>query len=297
VAAVTVAPDTERMAPTSRRRPARPRLRAFLANRLAVVAAAFLALVILAALAAPLLAPHDPTDTQLLNKFARPSGDHLFGTDGLGRDVLSRLLHATRVSMLASILSVGGALLLALPLGMVAGYFGRLVDRIVSFVVDVILSVPPLILVFAISGVLGPSLRNAVIALAVYFTPMYIRLIRTETLRIRNSQLAEAEIALGVPSGRIIVRHVLPNLAPSLVVQVALTLGTALLAEASLSFLGIGVRPPDSSWGLMLRQAYDTITTHPWQLLAPAATIALTVVSWNLLADGLRDAFGKVESA
>jgi ABC-type dipeptide/oligopeptide/nickel transport system permease subunit len=278
------------LAPRQRRR-----LRAFMKNRLAVAAAVFLLLVVALALLANVVATADPTRTDLLHRYALPNGAHLFGTDSLGRDVFSRLLFATRISMVASVASVGGALIIAAPVGLVAGYFGGKINAVVVFLVDIILSVPPLILVFATAGILGPSLQNAIVALMIYFTPMYIRLIRVETLRIRHSQLAEAEIALGVRDRSILVRHVLPNIAPSLVVQVALTLGVALLAEASLSFLGIGVVPPTASWGVMLREAFDHMTAHPGLLIAPAAAIALTVVAWNLLADGLRDALGRVE--
>jgi peptide/nickel transport system permease protein len=280
------------LAPRQRRR-----LRAFLKNKPAVVAAVFLILVVGSALFASVLASADPTKTDLLHRYAHATGAHWLGTDSLGRDVMSRLLYATRISMVASVATVAGAIIIAAPLGLVAGYFGGKINAVIVFIVDIILSVPPLILVFAIAGILGPSLQNAIIALMIYFTPMYVRLIRTETVRIRHSQLAEAEIALGVRDRAILARHVLPNIAPSLVVQLALTLGTALLAEASLSFLGIGVTPPAASWGTMLRQANDNITTHPWQVVPAAVAIALTVVSWNLLADGLRDAFGRVEGS
>jgi ABC-type dipeptide/oligopeptide/nickel transport system permease subunit len=273
----------------------RRRLGAFFRNRLAVAAGIWLLLLIVVAIFAGLLAPNDPNATDLLHTFSGPSAKHWFGTDNLGRDVLSRLIAATRISMFASVVSVGGALVIAVPLGMVAGYFSGWLDRIIGFVTDVILSIPPLILVFAIAGVLGPSLQNAVLALAVYFTPMFVRLVRTETQRIRYSQLTEAEQGIGVPHRQILMRHVLPNIAPSLVIQVALTLGTALLAEASLSFLGLGVKPPGASWGTMLRTAYDSFIIHPWQVPVPAIAIASAVLAWNLLADGIRAAFGKVE--
>jgi ABC-type dipeptide/oligopeptide/nickel transport system permease subunit len=273
----------------------RRRLRAFIRNRPGMVGSAFLLLVLLVVLFGPWLAPHSPSKNDLSHVFAKPSANHLLGTDDLGRDVLSRLLYATRISMFAGVASVVGSLLIAVPIGMIAGYFEGFVDRIVVILVDVILSVPPLILVFAIAGVLGPNLNNAIIALAVYFTPMFIRLVRTEALRVRHSQLVEAERAVGVSDRRIVVTHVLPNIAPALVVQVALTIGTALLAEASLSFLGLGVRPPLASWGVMLRSAFDTMVTRPWLVFIPAAAIALTVLAFNVVADALRDALGRVE--
>ena len=274
---------------------ARRRLRTFLSSRTAVIAGTWLFVLILIAIFSGILAPYDPNKADLLHTFGGPSGAHWFGTDNLGRDVLSRLLVATRISMFASAVAVAASLVVAVPLGMLAGYFGGWPDRIIGFCTDVVLSVPPLILVFAIAGVLGASLRNAVIALAVYFTPMFIRLVRTETQRVRHSQLTEAEQCLGLPHRQILVRHVLPNITPSLVVQVALTIGTALLAEASLSFLGLGVHPPEASWGTMLRTAYDNFLVHPWQVLVPAVAIASAVLAWNLFADGVRAAFGRVE--
>ena len=289
--AETELPDGSAGAAAVRRR----RLGAFLSNKLAVIAGAWLLLLVVFSIFANVLTPHGPNVTNLLDTFAGPSGQHWLGTDNLGRDVLSRLLVATRISMFASVASVGASLVIAVPLGMIAGYFGGWLDRVITFFTDVILSVPPLILVFAIAGVLGPSLRNAVVALAVYFTPVFVRLVRTETQRIRHSQLTEAEQGLGVPHRAILMRHVLPNITPSLVVQIALTLGTALLAEASLSFLGLGVRPPGASWGAMLRTAYDHFILHPWQVPVPAIAIATAVLAWNLFADGVRDAFGKVE--
>jgi peptide/nickel transport system permease protein len=284
------------LSPPPTARASRRRLRTFLSSRIAVAAGCWLFILVVLSVFAYQIAPHDPNHADLLHTFAGPSGAHWLGTDSLGRDVFSRLIVATRISMFASVAAVGASLILAVPLGLLAGYFGGWPDRIIGFGTDVILSVPPLILVFAIAGVLGPSLHNAVVALAVYFTPMFIRLVRTETQRVRYSQLTEAEQSLGLPHRQILVRHVLPNITPSLVVQTALTLGTALLAEASLSFLGLGVHPPGASWGTMLRTAYDNFLIHPWQVVAPAVAIASAVLAWNLFADGVRAAFGRMES-
>jgi ABC-type dipeptide/oligopeptide/nickel transport system permease subunit len=292
---VASVPDVNSV-PTSRARASRRRLRTFLSSWTAVAAGFWLFALAVISVFAWQIAPHDPNHADLLHIFAGPSGEHWLGTDSLGRDVFSRLIVATRISMFASVAAVSASLILAVPLGMLAGYFGGWLDRIIGFGTDVILSVPPLILVFAIAGVLGPSLHNAVVALAVYFTPMFIRLVRTETQRVRYSQLTEAEQSIGLPHWQILARHVLPNITPSLVVQTALTLGTALLAEASLSFLGLGVRPPGASWGTMLRTAYDNFLIHPWQVVAPAVAIASAVLAWNLFADGVRAAFGRVES-
>jgi peptide/nickel transport system permease protein len=272
----------------------RPRVTKALRRPLGIVGATIVVGWLLIAVFAPLIAPSDPlaTGTEL---FGAPSSSHLFGTDELGRDVLSRVLYGARVTLPLSILLVALSLVIGSLLGAVAGYIGGWLDGVIMRVTDLVFAFPAIVLAMVVTAVLGPSLRNAVIALAVYFTPMFIRLVRTETQRIRYSQLTEAEQAIGVPHRQILVRHVLPNIAPSLVVQIALTLGTALLAEASLSFLGLGVRPPGASWGAMLRTAYDSFLLHPWQVLVPALAVASAVLAWNLLADGIRAAFGKVE--
>lgn len=281
------------------------RFRAFIRNVPAMISVALLALIVVAAIAAPLLAQLDPKDNELGLTFATPgtscevpdcsqAGLRLLGTDDLGRDIFSRLLHGSRVSLLVGVGSVMAALVIALPIGMLAGYVGGKLDWMLMRVVDIILSVPPLILVFAVAGVLGASMRNAIIALGVYFTPMFIRLIRSEVLNLRTSQLVETERAIGVPDRYILVRHVLPNISSALIVQVSLSVGTAIIAEASLSFLGLGPQAPQSTWGVMLRSAFDFINREPWMVLPPSIAIAVTVLSLNLIGDGLRDALGRV---
>lgn len=282
------------------------RRRAFLRNVPAMAAAVFLVLLVLSALLAPAVAPLDPDENELRLTFATPGthcgppqcdheGTRWLGTDDLGRDNLSRLLYGSRASLMAGLGSVAIALVIALPIGLAAGYVGRRLDWVLMRAVDVILSVPPLILVFAVAGILGASLRNAVIALGVFFTPLFVRLIRTEVQALRASQMVEAERAVGVPHTAIVLRHVLPNITSPLIVQVSLSVGTAILAEASLSFLGLGVTPPTSSWGIMLKTAFDFIGSQAWLVLIPSAVIALTVLALNLLGDGLRDALGRVE--
>jgi peptide/nickel transport system permease protein len=282
------------------------RRRAFVRNVPAMVAAVFLVLLVLSALLAPVIAPFDPDANELRLTFATPgtqcagppaceeAGTRWLGTDDLGRDNLSRLLHGSRASLLAGLGSVAVALVIAVPIGLAAGYIGGRIDWLLMRAVDVILSVPPLILVFAVAGILGASLRNAVIALGVFFTPLFIRLIRTEVQSLRAGQMVEAERAVGVPDSAIVLRHVLPNITSPLIVQVSLSVGTAILAEASLSFLGLGVTPPTSSWGIMLKTAFDFIGSQAWLVLIPSTVIALTVLALNLLGDGLRDALGRV---
>lgn len=272
---------------------ARRRWRTLLHNPVGVVALVFLLIVTVVAIFAPIIAPDNPLHQDLLSIFKGPSGRHLLGTDDLGRDVLSRLIYGTRVSLEVGVVSVAISLVIAVPIGFVAGYRGGLIDRLVQILVDVLLSVPPLILVFAIAGVLGPSVTNLIISLAVFFVPLFMRLTRQETHYLRQSQLVEAERALGVSEPAIAWRHVLPNIASALIVQVAANVGIAIIAEAALSFLGLGVRPPSASWGVMLRTSYEYMTSHSSLLIPPAVAVLLTVLAFNLLADALRDAFGR----
>ncbi|HRE00013.1 MAG TPA: ABC transporter permease [Ilumatobacteraceae bacterium] len=281
------------------------RLRAFLRNRPAMVSLVFLTIIVGTAALAPWIAPLSPTKNELRLNFATPwtrcvegvcsaPGLRILGTDDLGRDIFSRLLYASRISLLVGLGSVLVALVVALPLGMIAGYVGGKLDWVMMRIVDIILSIPPLILVFAVAGVLGASIKNAILALGVFFVPLFVRLIRSEVLNLRSSQLVETERAIGVPDSYILVRHVLPNIASPLIVQVSLSIGTAILAEASLSFLGLGVQAPTPSWGIMLKSAFDFISRHPWMVLPPSLTIAFTVLALNIIGDGLRDALGKV---
>ncbi len=278
---------------TDTRRPTRRPWQRLLHNPVGMAALLFLVLVTLVAIFAPLVAPGSPLHQDLLSLFKGPGGSHLLGTDDLGRDVLSRLIYGARVSMVVGVVSVGGSLLVGVPIGMAAGYRGGVLDRVVQIVVDVLLSVPTLVLVFAIAGVLGPSVTNLVIALAVFFVPLFMRLGRQETYHLRHSQLVEAERSLGLSDWTIARRHVLPNIAPALLVQAANAIGIAIIAEAALSFLGLGVRPPSPSWGVMLQTSYQYLTSRSFLLVPPAVAVLLTVLAFNLLADALRDAFGR----
>jgi ABC-type dipeptide/oligopeptide/nickel transport system permease subunit len=281
------------------------RMRAFLRNKAAMISLVFLTLIVLSAVLAPLIAPLDPNKNELRFHFMTPWSDcakptcsaaglRILGTDDLGRDIFSRLLYASRVSLLVGLGSVVVALIIALPLGMIAGYVGGKLDWLMMRVVDIILSIPPLILVFAVAGVLGASIKNAIIALGVFFVPLFVRLIRSEVLNLRSSQLVETERAIGVPDRYILARHVLPNIASPLIVSVSLSIGTAIISEASLSFLGLGVQAPTASWGIMLKSAFQFISREPWMILPPSLMIAFTVLALNIIGDGLRDALGRV---
>jgi ABC-type dipeptide/oligopeptide/nickel transport system permease subunit len=277
--------------PTARRR----RLRALLRNKPAVVALAFLVILVLSAVFAGLLAPQDPNTNHLLERFHTPGGGHLLGTDQLGRDIFSRLIYASRVSLLAGVGSVGFALVIALPVGLVTGFVGGKVDSLLMRLLDVILSVPPLILMFAVAGILGAGLFNTIVALGVYFTPLFVRLVRGEVRYVAAGQLVEAERAIGVSPLRIMWRHVLPLVASPVIVQGSLAVGTGIIAEASLSFLGLGVQPPTPTWGVMLSDGYHYMAPEPWMVVIPAVAVALTVLALNVLGDGLRDALGRLE--
>ncbi len=272
------------------------RLRAFLRNKGAIIASLFLLLVIVLGVFAPLIATDDPNNAELMERNLRPGTDgHLLGTDDLGRDLFSRLIFGARASLLAGLGTISATLVIALPVGMIAGYYEGRVDNLFMRFVDALLSIPPLIMVFAIAGTLGAGLRNAVIALAIFFTPMFIRLIRGEVRTVRKSQLIEAEISVGVSTPYIMWRHVLPVISAPLIVQASLAVGTAILAETSLSFLGLGITPPNASWGNMLRTSFDEIERRTWPIFVPGSAIALTVLAVNVFGDGLRDALGRVE--
>jgi peptide/nickel transport system permease protein len=264
----------------------------FLGTKTAVAGLLFVMLVALAAIFASLVAPHSPTaNFPVIN--ATPSKGHWLGTDDIGRDILSRIIYGGQVSLQATFQIVALALTLALPLGLIAGYFGGWRDHLLMRIMDALFAFPPLVLALTVAALLGASLLNESIAIAVVFVPGFVRLIRGQVLAVREETYIEASRSLGAGSWRMIRKHVLPNVASPLIVQVALALGYGLLAEAGLSFLGLGVQPPRASWGGMLSEAYPYLFSDPWALVVPGVAIALTVLSFNLIADGLRDALGR----
>ncbi|AXA67456.1 ABC transporter permease [Pseudomonas oryzihabitans] len=272
-------------------RPARsPFWREFSANRGALLGAVLILTFALAALLAPWLAPFDPLKTSFLAVRKAPSALNWLGTDELGRDLLSRLLWGARSSLLAGVVSVAIALLVGVPLGLVAGYFGGWLDALISRLVEALLSCPFLVLAIALGAFLGPSLGNAMIAIGLSAMPVFARLTRGQVLAIRHEDYLEGARAIGLPDRWILWRYVLPNILSPLVVQATLTIAAAILAEASLSFLGLGQQPPMPSWGSMLNTAKNFMEQAPWMSIAPGVCIYLTVLGFNLLGDGLRDA-------
>lgn len=270
--------------------PSRRAWRRLKQRKSALVALVVIVALLLIAIFAPLIAPYDPTKQSWSAVRKAPSLAHWFGTDEVGRDILSRIIFGTRASLSAGVISVGIAISIGVPLGLLAGYLGGKVDAILGRITDAMLAVPFLILAIALAAFLGPSLGNAMIAIGVTATPLFIRLTRGQTLSVVKEDYIEAARAVGNPGWRIALRHILPNVMPALLVQATLTIATAIIAEASLSFLGLGQQPPAPSWGSMLNAAQRFLTNAPWMAVWPGLAIFVTVLSFNLFGDGLRDA-------
>ena len=245
---------------------------------------------VLLALFATWVAPQDPIATSWGAIRKAPSAGHWFGTDDIGRDVLSRVIWGTQASLLAGVVSVSISLLLGVPIGLAAGFLGGPVDALISRIVDAFLACPFLILAIALAAFLGPSLSNAMIAIGVSATPIFVRLTRAQVINVKVEDYIEAARALGNPPWRIALRHVLPNITAPLIVQATLAIAAAVIAEASLSFLGLGQQPPAPSWGSMLNTAKNYVDNAPWMAVWPGLAIFLLVLAFNLLGDGLRDA-------
>jgi len=270
--------------------PSRRALRRLLKRKGAVAGLVVIATFILLALFASLVAPYDPIATSWSAVRKPPSALHWFGTDDLGRDILARVIYGTRASLLAGAISVGIALAIGVPLGLLAGYRGGFVDALISRITDAMLACPFLILAIALAAFLGPSLGNAMIAIGISATPIFIRLTRGQVMSVKVEDYVEAARAMGNPSWRIALVHILPNILPALMVQATLSIAAAIIAEAALSFLGLGQQPPSPSWGSMLNAAQRFLTNAPWMAIWPGLAIFLVVLSLNLVGDGLRDA-------
>jgi peptide/nickel transport system permease protein len=265
-------------------------IRRFKRRRGALLALIMIAIFVGAAVLAPLISPYDP-DVQTWTAVRKaPSALHWFGTDDVGRDVLARVIYGARASLLAGVISVAIALFVGVPIGLVAGYMGGFVDALFSRITDALLACPFLILAIALAAFLGPSLGNAMIAIGITTTPIFIRLTRGQVMAVKVEDYVEAARAVGNPHWRIALVHVLPNILPALLVQATLSIAAAIIAEAALSFLGLGQQPPAPSWGSMLNAAQRFLVNAPWLAIWPGLAIFLTVLSFNLVGDGLRDA-------
>jgi peptide/nickel transport system permease protein len=256
----------------------------------AVIALVVLLLIAFLAIFAPLIAPHDPIKQGWATVRKPPSALFWFGTDEVGRDLFSRIIYGARASLSAGVISVSIALLLGVPIGLLAGYRGGWVDGVISRFTDAMLACPFLILAIAMAAFLGPSLSNAMIAIGVTAMPIFIRLTRGQVITVKVEDYVEAARSVGNTPFQIAFKHILPNIAPQLLVQATLTIATAIIAEAALSFLGLGQQPPQPSWGSMLNSAQRFLSNAPWMAIFPGLAIFVTVLSFNLLGDGLRDA-------
>lgn len=277
--------------------PARSRAWAKLrASPAALLGGALVAAFALVALAAPILPVPDPTATDWGAVRQAPSAAHPLGTDEIGRDVLSRMVWGARASLLAGVVSVAIAVLLGLPLGVAAGYARGWTDAVISRVTEALLAAPFLILAIALAAFLGPSLTNAMIAIGVSATPVFVRLARGQTMAVMTEDYVEGARAVGLGHAATLARYVLPNILPPILVQATLTVAAAIIAEASLSFLGLGQQPPAPSWGSMLNVAKNFLEQAPWMAFFPGIAIFLVVLGFNLLGDGLRDALDPRET-
>lgn len=256
-----------------------------------LVGGTLVSLLILAALLAPLIAPYDPTSADPSNSLEAPSAGHLFGTDDLGRDVFSRVVWGARISLGVAVISVSIGLLVGVTLGLLAGYFGGLVDLLAMRAIDALLAFPALILAISITAALGPQIQNAMIAIGIVAIPAYTRLTRGQVLSVREREYVTAARTIGAPPVRILRRHILPNVSNALIVQATLSTAFAILAEAALSFLGLGAQPPAPSWGQDINYSQRYLANLMWWMSAgPGVAIFLAVFAFNFLGDALRDA-------
>src|SRR5215475_8653197 len=270
--------------------PTRRALRRLFKRKGAVAGLVVISTFILLALFAPLVSPYDPIATSWSLVRKPPTALHWFGTDELGRDILARVIYGARASLLAGLISVTIAMSIGVPLGLLSGYRGGFIDALISRITDAMLACPFLILAIALAAFLGPSLGNAMIAIGISATPIFIRLTRGQVMAVKVEDYVEAARAMGNPPWRIALFHILPNILPALLVQATLSIAAAIIAEAALSFLGLGQQPPAPSWGSMLNSAQRFLTNAPWMAIWPGFAIFLVVLSFNLVGDGLRDA-------
>lgn len=275
-----------------RERAAHPRIaavRSFFRDLKAAVAGVILGTLIILAVFAPVIAPYGFNEQDTAKSLLQPSSEHPLGTDRLGRDILSRIIYGARISLRVGFIAVGIAGAIGLPLGLIAGYFGRWPDEILMRLTDAMIAFPNLIFLLGVVAVLGPGVTNVMIAIGISSFPVYARLIRAQTLSLKERDFVLAARSLGSSNRRILAQHILPNAFQPIIVQASLALGAAVLAEASLSFLGIGILPPTPTWGVIIADGFPVIRKNPWISIAPGFFIVAFVLSVNLLGDRLRD--------
>lgn len=273
--------------------PAKRALSRLLRQKSAVAALVVLGILIIVAATGDLIAPHDPNEQNLLARNGGPSATNLLGTDDLGRDILSRLIDGTAVTLAAPVIAVGVGLAIGLPFGLLAGYFRGVLDWFATRVADALFAIPGILLAMAIVAIRGPSTVNVMVAVGILFAPRVFRVIRAEVLDIRNATFIDAARTMGASPLRILVQNVVPNVASTLIVQCTILLGMGVLIEAALSFFGIGVQPPQASWGVVLRRSFDSLNEAPFQSIAPGVAITVLVLAFMYLGDGIRDSIGR----
>ncbi|MFP7452211.1 ABC transporter permease [Bacillus altitudinis] len=264
-------------------------MKLFFQHKLAVIGTVIVFLFLILAIFAPLIAPYGINEQSLGERFSAPSAAHWFGTDDFGRDIFSRVVHGARISLWVGFFSVLGSVILGTLLGLMAGYGGRLLDAVISRLFDILLAFPSVLLAIAIVSILGPSLQNALIAIAIINVPTFGRLVRSKVLSIKQEEFVLAAKAVGMSHRRIVLRHILPNSMVPVIVQATLAIGTAIIEAAALGFLGLGAQAPSPEWGKMLADARPYLVQAPWTLFFPGIAIMLTVLGFNLMGDGLRD--------
>ncbi|WP_048827695.1 nickel transporter permease [Bacillus sp. B-jedd] len=262
----------------------------FKKNRLALVGLGIVIFFIIIAAIAPLIAPYSFRDQVLADRLLAPSAKHWFGTDDFGRDIFSRVVYGAKISLWVGLLSVMASMLIGTFLGIIAGFYGRWVDTLISRVFDILLAFPSILLAIAIVAILGPSLRNALIAIAIINIPNFGRLVRSKVLSVKQEEYIMAAKAVGMKDSRILFRHIMPNSITPVIVQATLAIATAIIEAAALGFLGLGAQAPTPEWGRMLADSKNYLTQAPWTLFFPGMAIMLTVLGFNLMGDGLRDA-------
>jgi peptide/nickel transport system permease protein len=265
-------------------------LKAFNTNKTSWIGLAVFLIVVVAAILAPVLAPFDPNDQNILEKLRAPTLEHWLGTDSFGRDTLSRLVYGARISLIIGVVSTLAAMIIGTAIGMLAGWHGGRLDTVTMQAMDVLLAFPSLILGLILVAMLGPSMVNIIIAIALTSIPPFARIARAPTIAVKEREFVDAGRALGYSDARILVVHILPNILPEILVMGSLWLANAIRTEASLAFVGLGVKPPTATWGGMIREGFENILDSYWLALAPGVAILIVIFALNLLGDGLRDA-------
>ena len=271
------------------RSPFREGLKRFFRNRLAIIGLVLVIIEVVFAVFASVLTPYEPNVMDYKALLQGPSAQHVLGTDELGRDILTRMMHGAQLSLIVGISAVLIAVCIGVPFGLVSGYFGGVFDEIMMRVVDSVMALPALVLALTIAAVLGSGLVNATIAIAVVTAPTYTRLVRGQVLAIKQNDYVVAAQSIGAPTWRVLARHLLPNTFSPVIVQASLGIGFAIILESSMSFIGLGAMPPTPSWGNMVQIGFQFLEIAPWCVIAPATAIFLAVLGFNMLGDGLRD--------